>query len=85
MIQKIRLTKFRNFSSAVLEFSPKITVLVGPNASGKTNVLESLYLLATGKSFKAKIEEEMINYKADIARVKGKLLSAMILEAVLTK
>jgi len=85
VIQKIRLTKFRNFSSAVLEFSPKITVLVGPNASGKTNVLESLYLLATGKSFKAKIEEEMINYKADIARVKGKLLSAMILEAVLTK
>lgn len=85
MIQKIRLSKFRNFSSKVLDFSDKITVIVGPNASGKTNILESLFLLSTGKSFKAKIEEESINYDADIARVKGKLLSGTILEAVLTR
>lgn len=73
MIQKTRLTKFRNFGSKNIEFSPKITVIVGPNASGKTNILESLFLLSTGKSFKAKIEEEMINYEADITRVNGVL------------
>ncbi len=69
----------------MLEISPKITVIVGPNASGKTNILESLFLLSTGKSFKAKIEEEMVNYDKDIARVKGKLISGYILESVLTR
>ena len=60
MIQKIRLTNFRNFKKKVLEFSDSITVIIGPNGIGKTNILESLFLLSTGKSFKARIEEEMI-------------------------
>lgn len=85
MITKVKLTDFRNFKSKVLEISPKVTVIVGPNASGKTNILESLFLLSTGKSFKAKIEEEMVNYDKDIARIKGKLLSGDILESVLTR
>jgi DNA replication and repair protein RecF len=85
MIKLLRLTEFRNFKSKTLEFSDKITTIVGPNASGKTNILESLFLLSTGKSFKAKIEEEMINYTKDLGRVKGKLLSGMILESVVTR
>ncbi len=85
MIQKIHLTDFRNFKDKIFEFSPKITVIIGPNASGKTNILESIFLLSTGKSFKARLEEEMINYGREIARVKGKLLSADILEIVLTR
>lgn len=72
-IQKIHLSKFRNFSSKILDFSEKITVIIGPNASGKTNILESLFLLSTGKSFKARIEEESIQYSSDIARVSGVL------------
>lgn len=84
MIKKTKLTNFRNFKSKTLDFSDEITVIVGPNASGKTNILESLFLLSTGKSFKAKIEDEMINYDEDIARVKGKLLSGLILETTLT-
>ena len=85
MITKVKLTDFRNFKSKVLDFSNNVTVIVGPNASGKTNILESLFLLSTGKSFKAKIEEEMVNYDKDIARIKGKLLSGDILESVLTR
>ena len=73
MIIKIRLTAFRNFKSKLLEFSPEVTVIIGPNASGKTNILESLHVLATGKSFKARLEEEMISYNADIARVLGEV------------
>lgn len=75
MIQKIHLTKFRNLASKIIEFSDKVTVIIGPNASGKTNILESLFLLSTGKSFKARIEEESIKYDADIARVHGGVLS----------
>ncbi len=73
MIQRVKLNDFRSFKSKSLGFSPKVTVIVGPNAAGKTNILESIYLLSTGKSFKAKIEEEMINYDMDIARVGGVL------------
>jgi len=73
MIKSLSLHGFRNFKSKKFDFSQTVTVVVGPNASGKTNILESLYLLSTGKSFKAKLEGEMINYKVEIARIKGDL------------
>jgi DNA replication and repair protein RecF len=73
MIEKLSLDQFRNFKSKKLKFSSLINVIVGPNASGKTNILESLFLLSTGKSFKARLEEEMINYSSEMARVIGVL------------
>src|SRR3989304_4920904 len=73
-IRKISHSNLRSFKNKILEFSPKTTVIVGPNASGKTNVIESVFLLSTGKSFRARIEEEMVNYKAEIARVKGAVI-----------
>jgi len=88
MIKKIKLQGFRNFDGKVFEFSPGITVIAGPNASGKTNILESLYLLSTGKSFKAKMEEEVVNYKNDISRITGVLSLASPtnnLEVVITR
>lgn len=84
MIKSINLLNFRNFKRKVINFSDKLTVIVGPNASGKTNILEALFLLSSGKSFKASLEEEMVNYEADIARVKGKL-EGLALEAVVTR
>lgn len=84
MIKSINLQNFRNFRRKAIDFPGKLTVMVGPNASGKTNILEALFLLSTGKSFKAQIEEEMVNYQADIARVKGKL-EKVALEAVVTR
>lgn len=85
MISKVSLTNFRNFLSKNFIFSDKITIVVGHNASGKTNILESIYLMSVGKSFKAKVEQEMINYSKDIARVNAKLTDDTILEAVITK
>ena len=71
MISSIKLSNFRNFKSKNFEFSDKITTIVGPNASGKTNILEALYLLSTGKSFKARTEVEMIQYGSELASVEG--------------
>jgi DNA replication and repair protein RecF len=71
MIKSIKLSDFRNFKSKRLEFSDKITVISGPNATGKTNILESLFLLSTGRSFKAKLEVEMIKYEQELGRVDG--------------
>ena len=92
MIKTVKLSDFRNFKSKTLEFSDGITVIVGPNTSGKTNILESLFLLSSGKSFKARIEAEMINYSTDIARVRGRVTRTvhntkekMLLEILLIK
>lgn len=87
-IQKARLTDFRNFKSKLLEFSSTTTIILGVNASGKTNILESLFLLATGKSFRARVEEEMVNYRKDLARIKGRIKNngtISDLEVVLTR
>lgn len=84
MIGNLNLQNFRNFKKKSLDFSDEVTVIFGANASGKTNILEALFLLSTGKSFKAKVEEEMVNYDADISRVKGSL-KVLSLESVLTR
>lgn len=88
MIKKIKLSNFRNFKVKEIEFGDGISLILGPNAIGKTNILESLYLLSTGKSFKARLEEEVIKYDKDIARIIGVLplgSSSTTLEAVITK
>jgi len=85
VIDKINLTSFRNFKKKSFKFSPEVTVIVGPNASGKTNILEGIFLLATGKSFKAKVEEEMVEHRAEIARVKGVTDEKISMEVVLTR
>lgn len=74
LVKKIKLTNFRNFKNKSFSFSDETTVIVGPNASGKTNVLEALFLLSTGKSFRARVEEEMVNHRQEIARVKGAII-----------
>ena len=73
-IKRIHLSNFRNFKEKSFVFSNKTSVIVGPNASGKTNVLESLFLLSTGKSFRAKVEEEVIFYEEEIARAEGAVI-----------
>lgn len=88
MISKLRLNNFRNFKTKLLEFSPKTTVIIGPNACGKTNILESLFVLSSGKSFRAYTEEEMINYGKDLARIKGRIqkdTELRDLEVILTR
>jgi DNA replication and repair protein RecF len=91
-ITKTSLSNFRNFKDKTFKFAPERNIIVGPNASGKTNILESVFLLSTGKSFRAKIEEEMISYTQELARVKGSIVGeedgALVgtnLEVVLTR
>lgn len=86
MISKILFNNFRNFEEKIFEFSQNITSIVGQNGAGKTNILEGINMLSTGKSFKAKVENEMINYESEIARIKGKIknVEEILLEVVLT-
>jgi DNA replication and repair protein RecF len=87
ILTKLRLQNFRNYQKQEFEFSDKTTLVAGPNTSGKTNLLEGIYLLATGKSFRAGLEQEMIKYDQDLARVKGRIINKETtdLEIILTR
>lgn len=71
-LQKLKLTSFRNFSVAELEF-PQLTLFLGNNAQGKSNLLESIYFLATTKSIKADPDIELIKQGESFARVEGEV------------
>ena len=70
-IERIRLADFRNYES--LDFAPEagLNVLVGPNAQGKSNLLEALAMLATGKSFRAHRDAELLRTGAERAEIAG--------------
>ena len=57
---KLHLTHFRNITDEQVEFSPHTNVLVGENGQGKTNILEAIYLLSTGQSFRTSKMSHMI-------------------------
>jgi DNA replication and repair protein RecF len=70
-LERVRLGDFRNYMS--LDFAPEsgLNVLVGPNAQGKSNLLEALAMLATGKSFRARHESELVRGGTERAEVAG--------------
>lgn len=71
MLSKITLHNFRNYAKRSFELETNLTLIVGPNAIGKTNILEAIYLLATGKSFRAETEQEVILEGQEVGRVVG--------------
>jgi len=53
MLKHLRLAHFRSYDQLSLEFNERVMVILGPNATGKTNILEAMYMAATGQSFRA--------------------------------
>jgi len=70
-LTQLSLQHFRTHAQLSLNFDNQVTVISGPNASGKTSILEAINLLATGDSFRAKKISEMISFDADLGRVRG--------------
>ncbi|GIS93622.1 MAG: hypothetical protein CM1200mP22_08590 [Dehalococcoidia bacterium] len=63
-LSRLQLTNFRNLAHLDLGLSPGVTVYYGPNAQGKTTLLEAVYLLCIARSFRAENEREVISFKA---------------------
>jgi DNA replication and repair protein RecF len=72
-LNKLYLRDFRNYVNLELEFDPGVNLIVGDNAQGKTNLLESIYYLGSGKSFRANRTGEMVRFGADFAEIQGEV------------
>ena len=70
-LNSIRLLGFRNVEDQSVDFDPGVNALIGENAQGKTNLLEAIYLLACGKSFRVPRAREMIRHKEDHAEIRA--------------
>lgn len=70
-LKHLSLLNYKNLESSSFDFDPKINCMVGHNGVGKTNVLDSIYHLAFGKSYFNPITSQNINHEADFFVVDG--------------
>lgn len=68
IIRSLRLQQFRSYADASFAFTPGVNVIVGKNGTGKTNLLEAVYVLATGSSFRV-ADKELVSYSQDWFRL----------------
>lgn len=73
-LKNLSLTHYRNYESLSLSFDSPIQLFIGNNAQGKTNVLESIYVLALAKSHRTPRDKELIAWDADYAAIRSDVL-----------
>ena len=74
-LRELRLRSFRNYEEGNVQFEPGVNLIVGDNAQGKTNLLEAISYLGSGKSFRAQKTSEMVRFGADFAEIQGNVFS----------
>lgn len=74
ILKKLKLTNFRNHTLRQIELSAN-TIIIGPNTSGKTNILEAVNILSRGKSFRAQHDKDTIREGADFAQIEAMVQS----------
>lgn len=77
-VTQVYFAYFRNLAAFEAEFSPQCNLIVGNNGSGKTSVLEAIYCLAYGKSFRANHPRHMMQHDSDYCQLDGRYLHAGI-------
>ena len=71
----LKLRDFRNYEELELDFDPGVNLIVGKNAQGKTNLLEAIGYLGSGKSFRAQRTAEMVRFGAEFADISGNVFA----------
>lgn len=70
-ILSLKLTNFRNWTDYKLDFND-VTILIGKNGVGKTNILEAVWIMAAGKSWRTSRDSEAVNWDKDLAIIEAK-------------
>ena len=73
-IKKINLQNYRNYDEFENYFGPNLNIIIGNNAQGKTNLLESIYVLAVTKSFLSINDKGLIKFNNKFARISGEVI-----------
>jgi len=76
IVKKVSLNGFRNYNDVNVQFSDDVNVITGRNAQGKTNLIESIYYLATGRSFRSSSDKELINFNNDSTNIRASIVSS---------
>ncbi|MEW6051874.1 MAG: DNA replication/repair protein RecF [Candidatus Zixiibacteriota bacterium] len=71
IVSALTLTHFRNFESLTVPFSPKLNVLYGDNGSGKTNLLEGIFVLCLGRSQRGAADSVLLQTGQEVYRLEG--------------
>ena len=72
---ELELRGFRNYSQEIFQFDPGVNLIVGANAQGKTNLLEAIAYLGSGRSFRTQKNGEMVGFSQDFGEITGKVFS----------
>ena len=73
-LKYLHLKNFRNHLDLSLHFHPKVNLITGDNGIGKTNILEAIYFISTGKSFRTSCLDELISHTSSFFISKQSLL-----------
>lgn len=71
-LKHLSLQNFRNYSKKDFNFSQNATLIVGPNTSGKSNLIEAIFFIASGHSFRIDRDEQLVKFEENIARIKAR-------------
>lgn len=87
-IKELELKDYRNYENLHVSFENKVNVFLGENAQGKTNVMESIYVLAMAKSNRTSNDKELIRWDQDYAKIRGRIKKnngSLPLELIISK
>jgi DNA replication and repair protein RecF len=87
-IEQLALKNYRNYEELSVEFENKVNVILGENAQGKTNVMESIYVLAMAKSHRTSNDKDLIRWDQEYAKIEGRVqkqYSSLPLQLIISK
>ncbi|MEK6627814.1 MAG: DNA replication and repair protein RecF [Bdellovibrionota bacterium] len=75
LIKSLAISNFRNLESTEIEFNNRLNIIIGENGHGKTNIIEAMYLLAEGESFRYAKNQNLIRLGQPQAIIQSKMVS----------
>ncbi|PLT33222.1 DNA replication/repair protein RecF [Bacillus sp. V5-8f] len=87
-IEKLNLKNYRNYPELEISFENNVNVILGENAQGKTNVMESIFVLAMAKSHRTSNDKDLIRWDEEYAKIEGRIHkrhTSIPLELVISK
>ncbi len=73
-ISSLFLENYRNYELLEIDFSKELNIIIGNNAEGKTNLVESIYLMGFGKSFRTSNDKDLIKLSKSFFHISGKII-----------